>query len=82
MGTPKESEQSHVDPYEGRVADSVIKGASDVTTCFRLSESAGGLERSAGCPEGATRGVNRVRDRSGRSVEIIYRLAATDSFEI
>jgi hypothetical protein len=29
------SKQSHVDPYEGCVIHSVIKGASDVATCSR-----------------------------------------------
>ncbi len=46
------------------VVDSGIKGSSDVTTCSRLSESAGALEHSAGCPEGTPRGVDRVRDWS------------------
>jgi hypothetical protein len=32
---PKESKQSRVDPYEGRVVDSGIKGSSDATTCSR-----------------------------------------------
>ncbi len=64
MDMSKESKQSHVDPYEGCVVDSVIEGSSDVTTCSRLSESASGLEPFAGCPEGATRGVIRVRDWS------------------
>ena len=58
------SKQSHVDPYEGYVVDSVIKGSSDVTTCSRLSESAGALEHSAGCSEGTPCGVIRVRDWS------------------
>jgi hypothetical protein len=67
MDISNESKQSHVDPYEGNVADSGVKGSSDVTTCSRLSESvrsAGALDHSAGCPEGATRGVDRVRDWS------------------
>jgi hypothetical protein len=55
MDISKESKKSHVHPYEGCVVDSGIKGSSDVNTCSRLSESAGGLEHSAGCPEGATR---------------------------
>jgi hypothetical protein len=35
MDISNESKQSNVDPYEGCVADSDIKGASDVTTCLR-----------------------------------------------
>jgi hypothetical protein len=38
--------------------------SSDGRPCFRESESAGGLEHSAGCPKGATRGVNRAHERS------------------
>ena len=64
MDISNESKQSHVDPYEGYVVDSGIKGSSDVTTCSRLSESAGALEHSAGCSEGTPCGVIRVRDWS------------------
>ena len=66
MDVSNESKQSHVDPYEGRVVDSGIKGTSDVvTTCSRLSESADGLEHSAGSP-GA-----RAPGRGERLVESI-----------
>jgi hypothetical protein len=45
------------------VVDSGVKGSSDVTTCSPLSESAGALEHSDGCPEG-TCGVIQVCDWS------------------
>jgi hypothetical protein len=44
---------------QANVVDSGIEGSSDVTACSRLSESAGGLEHSAGCPEGPPCGVSR-----------------------
>jgi hypothetical protein len=39
------SKQCHVDPYEGCVIDSIVKGSSDM---LQESESASGLEHSAG----------------------------------
>jgi hypothetical protein len=78
MDVSNESKQSHVDPYEGYVVDSGIKGSSDVTTCTRLSESAGGLEHSEfrRVPGGnglwSRSGPRLVTNVTGRSVVINY----------
>jgi hypothetical protein len=67
MNISNESKESHVDPYDSLLREGCRRlwdQRLEVTTCSRLSESAGGLEHSAGCPEGTPCGVNRVREWS------------------
>jgi hypothetical protein len=79
MDISNENKQSHVDPYEGYVVNSGIKGSSDVTTCSRLSESFGGLEHSAaGNASLSQSGPRLVTNVTGRSVVINFRVALTD----
>jgi hypothetical protein len=71
---------STLQAYEGCVVDSVIIGSSDVTTCSRSPSQ----PVVWNIPPGARR-KRPVESRlvtNGRSVEIIYRLAVTDPFEI